>query len=199
MARRKISRVPLVDWERYKNIINDFIDIDAGKQPFLWMKKVTYAYQPLPFGEDSYTQYIIYQLEGLFQYNYIRTWPSSIPTVSGELSDINVSLYISANLLRENGFLDSNGYWDFNWVNDRFILNGKVYKPSGDTQVAQANNEALLFFITLKREDPEESFRLLNTANNQDYIVISNLGDYILDSDYIQLRDKDNLPIYQPF
>ena len=35
---------------------------------------------------------------------------------------------------------------------DRFIINGIVYKPDGDTQVAQAKDEALVFLVILKRD-----------------------------------------------
>ena len=126
------------DWDKYKSIINNFIDVDAGKQPFLWLRKIN---QPLAFGEDIGVKYVPYQLEGLFQYNFIKTWASSgRNTISGELDNGNMVLYISANLLRENNLLNKYGYWDFNWSEDRFVLNGKVYKPSGDTQVAQASD-----------------------------------------------------------
>lgn len=39
MARRKSIYVSDKDWDQYKQIINDFIDIDSGKQPFLYLQK----------------------------------------------------------------------------------------------------------------------------------------------------------------
>ena len=157
MARR--SRIRQVDWEKYKSIINDFIDNDAGKQPFTWLKKLNM----LPaFGEDSQPAYTPVQLEGLFHYNYVKTWPSARVTTSGELENVNLVLYISARSVGEAGYLNEYGYWDFNWAEDRFIINGKVYKPGGDTQVAQAKDQALLFFVILQREDEEESKDILN-------------------------------------
>ena len=62
---RGIKRVSEKQWERYKKIITDFIDVDAGKQPFLWLNKIA---QPLAYGEDSGAKYIPTQLDGLFQY-----------------------------------------------------------------------------------------------------------------------------------
>ena len=92
------------DWDKYKSIINNFIDVDAGKQPFLWLRKIN---QPLAFGEDIGVKYVPYQLEGLFQYNFIKTWASSgRNSISGELDNGNLVLYISANLLRENNLLN---------------------------------------------------------------------------------------------
>lgn len=152
------SRVPQVDWDRYKQIIEDFIEEDAGKQPFLWLKKSNI---PSLYGEDSSNGYTPVTLNGLFHYNYVKTWPSARASTSGELENGNLVLYISARYIQEAGYLNQFGYWDFNWVEDRFILNGKVYKPSGDTQVAQAKDKALLFFVILQREDIEESEKLV--------------------------------------
>ena len=155
----RVRRVPSLAWDKYKAIINDFLDNDAGKQPFMWLRKVN---QLSAFGEDTTGNYIPVKLTGLFQYNYIRTWPANRDSLSGELEGENMVLYISLRLLRENGYIDSYGYPDINWSEDRFILDGKVYKPDGDTKVAQANNEALLFFIILKREEPQEFEQLVN-------------------------------------
>ena len=49
-------------------------------------------------------------------------------------------------------YLDRNGYFTFNWSEDRFIINGIPYKPDGDTEVAQAKDEAIVFQIILKRD-----------------------------------------------
>lgn len=153
------SRVPQVDWDKYRQIIEDFIDEDAGKQPFLWLKKINLMSS---FGEDSSPGYEPIQLNGLFHYNYVKTWPSARASTSGELENGNLVLYISARSIKEAGYMNNFGYWDFNWVEDRFILNGKVYKPGGDTQVAQAKDKALLFFLILQREDIEESEKLVS-------------------------------------
>ena len=178
MPRR--SRVSKVDWEKYSNIIEDFIDIDAGKQPFLWLKKLNLMSQ---FGEDSSPQYTPIKLYGLFHYNYIKTWPSARSTDAGELENGNLVLYISARTLEEAGYLNNFGYWDFNWVEDRFILNGKAYKPGGDTQVAQAKDRALLFFVILQREDIEESNSLVRSVEH--LISRSSIGDMEIESTFI--------------
>ena len=166
----KISRVPTKEWDKYKSIINDFIDDDAGKQPFVWLRKLN---QPLAYGEDGGIRYLPVILEGLFQYNYIRTWPANKSTLSGELEGENMVLYISARMLRENGYVNEFGYPDLNWSEDRFLLNGKIYKPDGDTQVAQAKDEALLFFIILKREEPQEATQILNSQTGIVQVVKS--------------------------
>lgn len=147
-------------WARYKAIVNNFINNDAGKQSFLWLHKID---QMPAFGEDRPVAYVPALLEGLFHYNYIKTWANNRQrdTDSGELNQGDQVLYISADLLRKGGYIDENNYWDFNWAEDRFIINGQVYQPGGDTQVAQAKEEALLYFIVMQRMNPEEVQHIL--------------------------------------
>ena len=73
-------------------------------------------------------------------------------------------------------YLDSNGYFIFNWSEDRFIINGIPYKPDGDTQVAQAKDEAIVFQIILKR-DRDTKLR----ASDFDNALRDNTGEPFLD------------------
>lgn len=136
-------------WSRYKKIVGDFLDNDAGRQKIIW---ASYIDQMLPFGEDSKPSYDIRAIEALCYYNAFRNWPINSETTSGELDEENLSIIISSQYLRDHGYLNDRGYLDFNWSSDRFIINGIVYKPSGDTQIAQAKDEALAFLIILKRD-----------------------------------------------
>lgn len=144
------SIIPDSVWDHYKNIVSNFIDNDAGKQKITWKR---YINQPLPFGEDSGEKYEDIPLEVLIGYNTFRTWPINLATTTGELDSQNLAIWVSAKLLRNKGVLNSEGYWDFNRSEDRFIINGIEYKAAGDTQAAQAKNDALLFMVTLKREE----------------------------------------------
>lgn len=143
------SHVLNKSWDRYKKIITSFLDVDAGRQSITWAKHIN---QMLSHGEDSTPQYIPIEIEALCYYNAFRNWPINKATISGELDDENLSILISSEYLKEHGYLDEKGYWDFNWSEDRFEINGIVYKPSGDTQVAQAKDTALVFLIILKRD-----------------------------------------------
>ena len=184
-----VKRVKSVDWSRYKKVVGDFIDQDAGRQPFIWLSKIE---QPLAYGEDGGIRYCPVVMEGLFYYNFIKTWPNQTQLTSGELDLTNCVLYISAQLLRKADYLDKYGYWEFNNSEDRFVLNGKVYKPSGDTQVAQAEDEALLFFIILQREDDQETSKLLQEYAANESRVITNQGIFLIDSSGQKVRDACN-------
>lgn len=136
-------------WERYKSIIRNFLDVDAGRQTITWAKRIM---QPMTHGEDFSPMYQNIQIEALCYYNSFRNWPINKETVTGELDDENLSIMITDQFLKSINHLTPEGYWDFNWSEDRFIINGMIYKPSGDTQVAQAKDQALVFLIILKRD-----------------------------------------------
>lgn len=136
-------------WNRYKKIITDFLDLDAGRQTITWAKHVN---QYLDHAEDDSPRYYNISIEALCYYNAFRDWPINKATVPGELDDENLSILISKNYIEQIGYLNQEGYWNFNWSEDRFVINGLVYKPSGDTQVSQAKDEALVFLVILKRD-----------------------------------------------
>ena len=135
--------------ETYKKIIKNFLDIDSGRQPIHWLKHIN---QLNPYGEDIGDKYFDIKLDGLCFYNAFRNWPINKVTSSGELDEENLTIYISKSQIEAKGYLTEEGYWQFNWSEDRFIINGICYKPSGDTQVAQAKDEALVFLVILRRD-----------------------------------------------
>lgn len=147
-------------WDRYKKTIKNFLNFDSGRQTVIWAKHVN---QMLYNGEDDHPVYYKILIEALCYYNAFRNWPINIQSTTGESDEENLSLMISADYIQHlndgkywlpNKFFegDDSGYWDFNWSEDRFVINGMVYKPTGDTQIAQAKDEALLFLIILKRD-----------------------------------------------
>lgn len=141
--------VPNKSWDRYKRIISTFMDKDAGRQSIIWAKNVD---QLLTHGEDYIPKYYRIKIEALCFYNAFRNWPINKATVSGELDEENLSILVTMEYIESIGYLNKDGYWDFDWSKDRFVINGQVYKPSGDTQVAQAKDQALVFMVILKRD-----------------------------------------------
>lgn len=141
--------VPNKSWDRYKRIISTFMDKDAGRQSIIWAKNVD---QLLTHGEDYIPKYYRIEIEALCFYNAFRNWPINKATVSGELDEENLSILVTMEYIESIGYLNKYGYWDFDWSKDRFVINGQVYKPSGDTQVAQAKDQALVFMVILKRD-----------------------------------------------
>ena len=136
-------------WDKYKRVVQDFMDIDAGRQVIHWYRHVD---MQLPFGEDLGDIYIDNEIEALCYYNAFRNWPINRATNTGELDEENLSLYVSAQYLYQHHYTNSDGYWDINPSEDRFLINDILYKPSGDTQVAQAKDIPIAFILILKRD-----------------------------------------------
>ena len=79
--------------KKYKHIVQNFIDQDAGLQEVIWLKHIQY---PLPFGEDDdENNYERIPLQALINYNAFRTWPLNVGTPSGELDEINCAMLVS--------------------------------------------------------------------------------------------------------
>lgn len=144
------------DWMNYKKVLNDFFNNDIGLQPIIWLK-----HQDIPpeFGEDSNT-FTKVETNGLLHYNYIKLWPYNQPNTTGSENNMYFAMYLSKSSLREQGHL-INEYIDLNPEQDRFIINNQVYKPSGDSDLAQSKDEPLWVFIILIRVDKEESSKLI--------------------------------------
>ena len=148
MATKKRSRyVKNVDWDRYKHVVQKLLEDDSGRQTIGWCRHID---QMLMMGEDKSPKYTLVLIEALCYYNAFRNWPINKATVSGELDDENLVILIPKSAVQK--YLNDAGYFQFNWSEDRFIINGIPYKPDGDTQVAQAKDEAIVFQIILKRD-----------------------------------------------
>lgn len=142
-------RVPNAAWDKYKDIISRFMNQDAARQTIIWARHVN---QMLSHGEDYIPKFFNVEIEGLCNFNYFRSWPINVETVTGELDEENLSVLISRDYLQEHGYLDKNGYWKLNWSQDRFVIEGQIYKPFGDSNIAQAKDESVCFMVILRRD-----------------------------------------------
>lgn len=159
MTKSRSRYVQNRDWDRYKHIVQKFLEDDAGRQTIGWCKNLD---QPLFMGEDVAPEYVLIPIEALCYYNAFRNWPINKATITGELDDENLVILIPKSSIKP--YLNSFGYLKFNWSEDRFIINGITYKPSGDTEVAQAKDEPIVFQIILKRD--RDFNPLPNKVNN---------------------------------
>ena len=161
--------IPDKVWDKFDRIINNFVENDVGKQKIIWANKVDYLSS---FGEDSGVEYVYRELEVLCNYNAFRNWPINKDTISGELDQENLCIIITKNYLEKLGYINDHGYFDFNWSEDRFILHGIIYKPSGDTEIAQSRGSNLLFQLILKRDidstiDLDQVYKQFNTNSSK--------------------------------
>lgn len=139
------------DWQEYKDIINEFHE-DANQEPIIWRRMTSNLHR---YGEDGGETHVDTNLLGLVQYNFFRSWPINKTTTTGELDKESCMLYLNIEYLRGLGFLTADEQFAFRPAEDRFLIDGKLYKAAGDSQAAQAHDENLLLFIVLKREETD--------------------------------------------
>lgn len=147
------------DWAAYRNLINS-TQATRFQEEVTWLRTVTAVSR---YGEDipNEDQYNEIQITGLIQYNTFRSWPLNQNTNSGEIDKESMVLFLNLKYLDDLGYLDSNKNFNFNRGLDRFRIKGVLYKPSADTDAAQAFNDPLLTMVVLKREEIESGDNLI--------------------------------------
>jgi hypothetical protein len=86
-------------------------------------------------------------------YNFMRSWPITFTTETGEVDRQSVQMMLLKKDLADNGYLNSYGYLNFNPAQDLFIFDGMVWKAVGDTAVSQVDGDDLIITIILKRQE----------------------------------------------
>lgn len=137
------------DWAQHTATINSHW-AQAAQHPITWVRKISTRQK---YGEDGNTKTEEVPLLGLVQANAFRTWPSTLPSQTGELDKENAALIFSREYLEGLGYMNANGYFNFDPGHDRFIDEGKVYKAFGDIAMAQSSTQGILVMIIVKREE----------------------------------------------
>lgn len=139
------------DWDDFRQVMRDGHDT-FEKKVIIWLRKVitTNTYM-----EDSNPTPVEVNLEVQLNYNYMRTWPITQQTEMGEIDKQSVQVLINKEYLRENGYINSDNYFDYNMDHDRFIIDGMLMKAVGDTAASQAVDDDILITFILKREETE--------------------------------------------
>lgn len=137
------------DYAQVTQAINDASD-SFNKDPVIWKRNV---FRLSRDGDDPLEQFEDIQLYGLINNNDFRTWPITVNTESGQLDVQSQFLMLNLKHLTTLGYMNTQGYFDFDREADRFIHKGITYKPAGDTLISQVNGEYLHIGIILKREE----------------------------------------------
>lgn len=137
------------DWADYENVINEFHN-DAFQQSVLFRRLIRDV--NLLGSDQDKPLYKDLEIKGLVLYNHFRTWPINTQTLQGDIDKESVMLFLNSKYLEDLGLLNDNRLLKFNPVKDRFIIDGQVYKPSGDSKTSQTNDKTLLNFIVLRKD-----------------------------------------------
>ena len=136
-------------WAMYRATMKDAHDT-FHKKEIIWNRLISDLDR---FGEDYPDNFVPTPLLVLCNYNYMRSWPVTMATDAGKLDRESVQILINKDYLREQGYLNANGYFDFRRNEDTFTMDGITYRDAGDTAVSQAGSDDILISIILKREE----------------------------------------------
>jgi hypothetical protein len=155
-----------LDWTRYIGVINSASDT-FNKDIVIWERS---QFRISRDGDEvTDEQYAHIQLKCLMNNNDFRTWPITQNTETGEIDIQNMVMILNVEYLRTQGYLTTMGRFDYNQAADRFIHQGLRYKAEGDTSIAQANGQYLLFQVILKREE-------LSTGQESEILIAPDSG-----------------------
>lgn len=138
-------------WKNFQDLIGSDAHDTFFQKVITWKRTLSTLDRFSEDNKDGTTGEI--NLTVLLNYNYMRTWPITFASESGELDRQSIQMLISKSYLEELGYINTNGYFEYNPDLDRFIIDGLVHKPMGDTPISQASDGDLLFGIILKREE----------------------------------------------
>lgn len=143
-------------WASYRNIINQASE-GFNKDQITWHRFI----RNLPrYGEEGSDRYEDIVLNCLISYNIFRTWPMTKETTSGSIDKENIVVIINKDYLSNLGYLNTNGFLQMDPGKDTFIHRGIKYRAAGETEVSQAGDDPLMFYIVLSREQS-------NTGDNK--------------------------------
>jgi hypothetical protein len=108
-------------------------------------------------GEDNPDGYDSIDLLALLNYNYLRSWPITVKTETGDLDRQSVQVLFNRQYLDELGYINADGYFQYDPAHDYFIIDGLRHIAMGDTMASQAGDTDILFTIILKRDDTPTS------------------------------------------
>jgi hypothetical protein len=138
------------DWIAYGKLMDDAWDTFAPNENLTWFRLRTKLDR---FGEDNTDNfYDEIPLRALNNYNYMRSWPVTSKTEAGGLDKESVQVLINKNYLKSLGYLNAQGYFDYNSVEDYFVMDGIRWLPFGDTPASQVAGGDLFITLILRRD-----------------------------------------------
>ena len=143
--------ITTAQWQIYKNIINKASE-SFNKDTIIW-HRYTRGFQR--YGEDTKGNEndIDIILNCLIAYNFFNRGPITKETTGGAVDKQNIVLMLNKKYLEDLGYLNSDDFFDMDPGKDKFTHRGLPYRAAGETEVAQAGDDPLMFYIVLRREE----------------------------------------------
>lgn len=135
-------------WYKFKSTHLDFFKNIAGRD-IVWRRLNLNLDR---WGEGDQKKFVEIKLKAILGYNDFRTWPTNQSTATGILDKSSMYILLNREYLKSKGYINNNGNFDFDPINDRFIIDGIEYRPDGDTNIGLAYDDSLYYMIILSRE-----------------------------------------------
>lgn len=135
------------DIAEFKRLFNEDAQDTFAKTTIIWRRLVNPSADRYREDITSDTTQDI-TLHCIVNYNYMRSWPVSGLAESGQLEEQSVQVLFVKDYLNKLGYV-TNGRFNYQPDFDRFILDGLIRKPVGDSSVSQAFDEALFYEVIL--------------------------------------------------
>ena len=138
-------------WQAFRDVVD--LASESFNQDIVIWRRHTRGFQR--YGEDiiDNENYTDINLNSLVAFNIFRLWPMAKETIGGALDGENIVLMLNKKYLEGLGYLNADGFFDMDPGKDKFLHRGIEYRPSGETEVAQAGDTALMFYVVLGREE----------------------------------------------
>jgi|SRR5882757_4846236 len=141
-----------IDWDSFRALHETDVQDTFFQQQIIWKRQRTRVDR---FGEDNSSATVdSISLKCLLNYNFMRTWPISKTGEAGETDEQSIQIYFGKKYLRDLGYLDANDYFAYDPGYDRFVIDGMIMKPMGDSSVAQIQTNSLLVSVIVVRQPP---------------------------------------------
>lgn len=152
-----MGTISAADWTKYKEEINSAQDM-FNQEDVTW-RRSTSSLQRWGTDDGANMGYTDITLKCLISFNWFRTWPITSITEVGDTDKQNMVLWLNMKYLTDNGWVNSDGQFDFQPGKDIFMYKGQEYKAAGETHVALAHDDPLFFQVILRRQETETGTR----------------------------------------
>lgn len=138
------------DFDAFEALIGEDAQDTFFTQPIVWRRKITRIDRYSEDNDQGLSEDII--LLGLCNYNYMRSWPISRTTETGETDEQSIQLLFTKKHLRDQGYLNNQDYFVYDPGQDFFLIDGLLLKPMGDSSVSAIQDHSLLISIVVVRQ-----------------------------------------------
>jgi hypothetical protein len=153
----KITSMDMIgdkDWADYNQLIGTDAFDSFAEATIIWRRKVDPSINR--YGEDiNINSTIDIPLRCIVNYNYMRSWPITNQTESGETNEQSIQVLFSKTHLKSLGYLNGDGLFIYQPDYDRFLLDGTIRKPVGDSSVSQARDGSIMFEVIMVEQRTE--------------------------------------------